>query len=65
MAENPDDIKIIPQNLEKFKAVYTDHFIFMDTLQFLPASLAKLFDNLKSQGSDNLRGGGGGGGKLF
>ena len=55
MAEDPDDIDIIPQNLEKFKAVYTDHFIFMDTLQFLPASLAELVDNLKSQGTDNFK----------
>ena len=55
LADNPDDISIIPQNLEKFKAVYTDHFIFMDTLQFLPASLADLVDNLKSQGTDNFK----------
>ena len=55
MADNPDGIDIIPQNLEKFKAIYNDNFIFMDTLQFLPASLADLVDNLKSQGTNNFK----------
>ena len=49
MSDNPDKIQIIPNNLEKFKAVFNEHFIFMDSIQFLPASLADLVDNLKKQ----------------
>ena len=44
-----DKIDVIPENMEKFKAVFADNFIFVDSCQFLSASLENLVDNLKKK----------------
>lgn len=40
-------IDIVPENLEKFKAVFTEQFTFLDSFAFLSSSLDKLADDLK------------------
>ncbi|KAL5259617.1 hypothetical protein ACHWQZ_G009911 [Mnemiopsis leidyi] len=40
-------LDIIAENLEKFKAVFTEDFIFLDSFAFLSSSLDKLSDDLK------------------
>ena len=40
-------IDIIPENLEKFKAVFTEKFTFLDSYAFLSSSLDRLADDLK------------------
>ena len=48
-------LKIIPQNLEKFKSFQTREFIFIDSFQFLTTSLATLVDNLRADGPHNFK----------
>ena len=48
-------LKIIPQNLEKFKSFQTREFIFIDSFQFLATSLATLVDNLRADGPHNFK----------
>jgi hypothetical protein len=45
-----DDIKIIPQNSEKYTSFEIGDFIFLDSYQFLSASLSELTKNLKNAG---------------
>ena len=40
-------IDIVPENLEKFKAVFTEQFTFLDSFAFLSSSLDRLADDLK------------------
>lgn len=40
-------LDIIPENMEKFKAVFTEEFIFLDSFAFLSSSLDRLSDDLK------------------
>lgn len=49
------DIEIIPENLEKFKAVFTEKFMFLDSFSFLSSSLDSLAKNLKKAGCDKFR----------
>ena len=53
--DDESDIKIIPQNLEKFKAIYTKHFIFLDSFNFLTSSLETLVTSLKDKGCHNFK----------
>ena len=45
LTKHMDKIEIIPENLEKFKAVFTEKFIFLDSFAFLSSSLDKLAKN--------------------
>ena len=47
---NTDDLSVIPENLEKFKAVFTKQFIFLDSFAFLSTSLENLAEGLKNSG---------------
>ena len=49
------DINIIPENLERFKAIYVKKFIFMDTFNFLASSLETLVKNLAEKGAHNFK----------
>ena len=55
LAKRMDKIDIIPENIEKFKAVFTDSFIFLDSYAFLSTSLEKLADNLKKSGTEKFK----------
>ena len=48
-------VSIIPENIEKFKAVYTENFIYLDSYAFLSTSLENLVSNLKKDGLDNFK----------
>ena len=41
-------INVIPENLEKFKAIFTEQFTFLDSFSFLSSSLERLADDLKT-----------------
>ena len=45
-----DEISVIAENLEKFKYITTDKFIFLDSYQFLTSSLDKLVSSLRTRG---------------
>ena len=53
--KSSEKIDIIPENLEKFKTLLTEKFIFLDSYQFLSTSLEKLVKNLKNKGTDSFR----------
>ena len=48
-------LTVIPENLEKFKSIITNDFVFLDSLQFLSSSLEDLVNNLKTSDSDALK----------
>ena len=54
LSKRVEKIELIPENLEKFKAVFTDNFIFLDSFAFLSTSLDKLAENLKKSGVDKF-----------
>ena len=43
-------LRVIAKNKERFHAIYFDQFVFVDSLAFLSASLAKLIESLKAKG---------------
>eukprot|EP00116_Pleurobrachia_bachei_P001435 sb/3461697/ len=51
---NIPPISLIPENLEKIKAVFTDKFTFLDSFAFLSTSLDRLASNLKKSGIDKF-----------
>ena len=50
-----EEMDIIPENIEKFKAVFTENFIFLDSFAFLSSSLDKLAKNLQKSGHDQFK----------
>jgi hypothetical protein len=48
--EHFNNIKIIPQNTEKYTSFEIGDFIFLDSYQFMSASLNELTENLKNAG---------------
>ena len=55
LLKRAEKVTIIPENLEKFKAVFTENFIFLDSFSFLSTSLGRLADNLKSAGTGKFK----------
>ena len=45
-----DDVTIIAENLEKFKYIGTERFMFLDSFAFLSSSLEGLVNSLKTRG---------------
>ena len=45
-----DDVTIIAENLEKFKYIGTERFMFLDTFAFLSSSLEELVTSLRTRG---------------
>ena len=45
-----DDVTIIAENLEKFKYVSTERFMFLDSFAFLSSSLDQLVSSLRARG---------------
>ena len=54
LAKEMEELDIIPENLEKFKAVFTENFTFLDSFAFLSSSLDKLSKNLQDSGYDKF-----------
>ena len=48
-------LDVVPETLEKFKAVFTDTFTFLDSFAFLSTSLEKLTANMKKSGLENFK----------
>ena len=44
-------VNIVPETIEKYKSVSTEHFIFIDSFNFLSSSLEKLVESTKKEGS--------------
>ena len=42
-----EKIYVIPETIEKFKAVFTDNFVFLDSFAFLSTTLEKLAQGIK------------------
>ena len=55
LTKRVEKLDIIPETLEKFKAVFTDKFIFLDSFAFLSTSLDKLTANMKKSGVEKFR----------
>ena len=52
--DNPSDIRVIPNTTEKYTAIYTKEFCFIDTAQHLVGSLAELVKDLKDKGTQHF-----------
>ena len=48
-------IRVIPHTIEKFTAIFTKEFTFIDSCQHLNSSLEKLVDNLRKHGLENFQ----------
>ena len=48
-------VNIIPETIEKYKSVLTEHFIFIDSFNFLSSSLEKLIESTKSEDKDAFK----------
>ena len=46
-----DNVSVIAENLEKFKYITTERFMFLDSFQFLSSSLDKLVSSLRTRGN--------------
>ena len=55
LVKSSEKMVVIPENIEKFKTLLTERFIFLDSMQFMPASLEKLVENLKDKSTDSFR----------
>ena len=55
LVKDLDDLNIIPENIEKFKAVFTEKYTFLDSYAFLSSSLEKLSKNLQQSGYDKFK----------
>ena len=49
-----DDLQVIPETIEKFKAVMTEKFIFLDSFVFLSTFLEKLVESVKTGGGESF-----------
>ena len=54
LVKSAEDMQVIPETIEKFKAVMTKEFIFLDSFAFLSSSLEKLVDSLKINGNSSF-----------
>ena len=54
LVKSSENIQVIPETIEKFKAVMTEKFIFLDSFAFLSSSLGKLVDSLKANGDNSF-----------
>ena len=55
MAKSTDKMDVIPETIEKFKAVFTKKFILLDSFAFLSTSLEKLAESLKKSGLQKFK----------
>ncbi len=51
LIKSAEKISVIPENIEKFKAVFTENFTFLDSYAFLSTSLEELAKNMKKSGT--------------
>ena len=51
LVKSSENMQVIPETIEKFKAVMTEKFIFLNSFAFLSSSLGKLVDSLKVKGN--------------
>ena len=49
-----NNLQVIPETIEKFKAVMTEKFIFLDSFVFLSTSLEKLVESVKIGGGESF-----------
>ena len=54
LIKTSDKVEVIPETIEKFKAVFTENFTFLDSYAFLSSSLAQLAENLKKAGTEKF-----------
>ena len=54
LVKHVEKIMIIPENIERFKSIITDNYIFLDSFAFLSTSLDNLTENLKTTGMNSF-----------
>ncbi len=54
LIKSAEKIDVVPENLEKFKAVFTENYIFLDSYAFLSTGLDKLAENLRNSESEKF-----------
>ena len=55
LTKRVEKLDVIAETLEKFKAVFTENFIFLDSFAFLSTSLDRLAENLKKSGVEKFK----------